>query len=119
MAHLRIRDDAIWAKHIEGDDRLRSAILAMGEGRTIDLEVDGIGGSWVKMRDGKDGRPTDGLRPVGPMRDVWKRMQARRGEVVEVNQLQRPRSYLASLRPLLSEWDSPEDEEAFRDLPLR
>jgi hypothetical protein len=68
------------------------------------------------MRDGKDGRSTNGLKPVGPMREVWKRMQSRRGAIVPVREIGSADAYLDSLRPLLSEWDSPEDDEAFRDL---
>jgi hypothetical protein len=116
MAHLRIRDDAIWANHIEGDDDLRARILRLRQGAVIDLEVDGTAGSWVKMRDGKDGRATNGLRPIGPMRDIWKALQARRGVAVPIRALPSEDSYLESLRPLLSEWDSPEDDEAYRDL---
>jgi hypothetical protein len=116
MAHLQIRDNAIWFKHIEGDERLRERILRLRQGATIDLEVDGVVGRWVKMQDGKDGRSTDGLRPVGPMREVWKGMQARRGAVVPIRAIVSADAYLDSLRPLLSEWDSPEDDEAFRDL---
>jgi hypothetical protein len=50
------------------------------------------------------------------MRDKWKAMQARRGETVEIREVVQADSYLAALRPLLSEWDSAEDNEAYRDL---
>jgi hypothetical protein len=50
------------------------------------------------------------------MKDIWKRFQARRGEIVTVRETRTADSYLAALQGTLSEWDSPEDNEAFRDL---
>ena len=47
------------------------------------LEVDGVRGTWRKMDDGADGRPTPGLRPVGAAQEVWRYLfKRRRGEVV-------------------------------------
>ena len=119
MGHLQIRDDAIWARHIDGNSDLRKRILELGPEDTIELVVDGVVETWVKMKDGRDGRPTSGIRPVGAMRAVWKRMQARRDEVVPIREVKTADATLRALRPLLSEWDTPEDDEAFRDLPLR
>jgi hypothetical protein len=68
------------------------------------------------MRDDKDGRPTKGIKPIGPMKEIWKRLQSRRGELVEVREVRTADTYLSALRGTLSEWNSPEDEEAFRDL---
>ena len=50
------------------------------------------------------------------MKDVWKDLQSRRGTFVTVRQTQLADSYLAALSGMLSEWNSPEDDEAFRDL---
>jgi hypothetical protein len=49
------------------------------------------------------------------MKKVWKKFQSRRGEVVEVGEVRTADAYLAALSNTLSEWNSPEDEEAFRD----
>jgi len=122
MGFVRLNDDAIWASRIEGDDVLRAKILALAPGEPIELEVDGKVGTWVKMRDGRDGRPTSGLRPVGPMRDVWKSMQHRRGEALAIRRvkLDDGLDYLRMMQQnLAEEWDTPEDDEAYRDLPLR
>ena len=59
---------------------------------------------------------TTGIKPIGPMKEIWKRLQARRGEVVEVRQVRTADAYLAALNETMTEWNSPEDEEAFRDL---
>lgn len=116
MGYLQIRDDSIWVKHIDGDKALRDRLTSLRPGETIELDVGGIVGSWEKMRDGADGRPTSGIKPAGPMREVWKRMQARRGEIVPVREIATAETYLAALTPLMSEWNSPEDEDAYRDL---
>lgn len=117
MAHVRLNDDAIWVRGIEGDATLREHLLALSPGETTELEVDGIVGTWERMRDGRDGRPTKGIRPVGPMRQAWKAMQSRRGELLPVRRVARVDPYLALVQSTLEEeWNSPEDDEAFRDL---
>jgi len=116
MAYVEIRDDSMWAKQIEGGKALKDRIIALAPGEVIELEVDGIVGSWEKMRDGKDGRSTMGIKPIGPMREIWKRFQARRGDVVEVREVKTADAYLAALSDTMTEWNSPEDEEAFCDL---
>ncbi len=116
MAFVAIRDDAMWAKQIEGGKALKERIVALAPGEAIELEVDGIVGTWEKMRDGKDGRSTLGIKPVGPMKTIWKRFQTRRGAVVEVREVPTADGYLEALNTTLTEWNTPEDEEAFRDL---
>jgi hypothetical protein len=116
MAHVEINDDALWATKIEGGKALKQRILALAPGDVIDLEVDGIVGRWEKMRTGRDGRATPGIKPIGPMKEVWKGLQARRGELVEVREVKTADAYLATLSSTMTEWNSPEDEEAFRDL---
>ena len=116
MGYVKISDDILWTKNIEGDSSLRDRIVKLQAGAIIDLEVDGIVGRWEKAKSGKDGRPTAAIKPVGPMREIWKRFQSRRGEIVEVRETRTADSYLEALTGTLSEWNSPEDEEAFRDL---
>jgi hypothetical protein len=116
MAYIPITDDAIWAKQVEGGKALKERILSLAPGETIELEVDGIVGRWEKMRNGKDGRSTMGIKPIGPMKDIWKRFQARRGKIVEVREVRTADAYLAALTDTVDEWNTPEDEEAFRDL---
>jgi hypothetical protein len=116
MAYVEIQDDAVWAKQIEGGRALKDRILSLAPGEVIELEVDGIVGKWERMRHGKDGRPTMGIKPIGPMKQIWKRFQLRRGAVVQVREVRTADAYLEALSNSLSEWNSPEDEEAFRDL---
>lgn len=116
MGYVRVKDDLIWASHIEGDNALRDRLLTLPAGTSIDLEVDGIVGQWEKARTGKDGRKTAAVKPVGPMKDIWSRYQQRRGDIVSVRETRTADSFLAALNGTLSEWNSPEDDEAFRDL---
>ena len=116
MAYVEIRDDTMWVKQIEGGRALKERIGTLVPGEVIELEVDGIVGRWEKMRSGKDGRPTMGIKPIGPMKEIWKQFQSRRGEVVEVREVKTADAYLAALSDTMTEWSSPEDEEAFRDL---
>jgi hypothetical protein len=50
------------------------------------------------------------------MKTVWKRFQSRRQQLVEIREVRTADAYLAALSDTLSEWNSSEDEEAFRDL---
>lgn len=116
MGKTTIKDDSIWIKHIEGDDELRQRISQLDAGDVVDLEVDGIVGRWERMRDGRDGRPTLGIKPIESMRQVWARLRKDSGRVVNIREVKTADAYLASLTPLMSEWDSPEDERAYHDL---
>lgn len=117
MGKLEIRDDSIWIKHIQGDERLRSRISALSAGDVLDLEIDGIVGRWERMRNGADGRPTLGIKPIETMRQVWARhWKANVGSMVSIREVVTADSYLAALTPLMSEWDSAEDEAAYGGL---
>jgi hypothetical protein len=116
MAHIEIRDNNLWAKHIEGGASLRDRILSLKPGEVIELEVAGVIGAWEKTRIGRDGRAQEAIKPIGNMKKVWDRFQMRRGEIVEIREVRTADSYLAAVSDTLSEWNSPEDEEAFRDL---
>ena len=85
-AHTEIRDYVIWSKHLHGDLRLPARIEALDAGETIELEVDGVRGTWRKMDQGKDGRPTPGIRPLGSAQAFWRELyKSRRGAVVSVS----------------------------------
>jgi hypothetical protein len=81
---VEIRDYALWPKHIYHDQSLKEHILAMSAGDLIELEVDGFRGMWAKMDDGKDGRPTPGIKGIGKAREHWHGLQAKRGELVSI-----------------------------------
>lgn len=114
IASLTIRDNALWAKHIDGDPGLVERILALPENSLIVLMIDGQPVNFRKMRDGKDRRPTPGLRPDAASRPYWDAMQRRRGEVVRIELPDAaPDPDLGSLTSLLHEWASTADAEAY------
>jgi len=85
-ARTEIRDYVIWSKHLHGDLRLPARIEALDAGETIELEVDGVRGTWRKMDQGRDGRPTPGIRPLGSAQAFWRELyKSRRGAVVSVS----------------------------------
>jgi hypothetical protein len=84
MARTAVRDVVIWVKHIHGED-VSERVLGLQGGETLDLVVDGVRGAWRKMDDGRDGRPTTGIRPIGRMQDFWRELYSgRRGDVVTI-----------------------------------
>lgn len=86
MSVIEIRDYALWPKHIHGNDELKEKIIAMKEGELIELEVEGFRGMWKKMDDGKDGRPTPGIKALGKAKDHWHALQDQRGELVSIKE---------------------------------
>jgi hypothetical protein len=87
MGATTVSDYVIWTKHIHGDPELLARIHALWAGQTIELEVDGMKGTWRKMDDGVDGRTTPGLRPIGAALAVWRALyKRRRGETVSIRE---------------------------------
>ncbi|MEJ6783931.1 hypothetical protein [Aminobacter sp. Piv2-1] len=114
---IEIKDDVIWAKHLKASPALYETVVGLAPEETISLSVDGIVGKWARMRSGADGRPTLGLKPVGAMATVWKRLQERRGEKVHLTWPDDDTDALLRLADMtFDEWYSAEDEEAFGDL---
>lgn len=120
MSTLIIRDDALWAKHI-ADPTLRTRVLELSAGAPLRIRIDGRSILFRKMADGRDGRPTPGLKadPDDPSgRAAWAELQARRGEsvVIDVDERKVADPYLVYLDELFHEWNSPGDAEAFDGL---
>ena len=85
MGSVTVSDVAIWAKHVHGDPAIAEFILGMDAGQTLHLKIDGVAGVWRRMADGKDGRPTLGLRPLGTARDHWQKLyRERRKDLVPI-----------------------------------
>ena len=74
MSRVEVRDNVLWVKHIQGNESLKTKINELNEGCRIELEVDGYRGTWEKMKDGKDGMPTTGIKPLGPAKEHWSRV---------------------------------------------
>ncbi len=116
MATVLNNDDAIWLKNVNADANALALLRQVPAGTALKLEIEGVAGEWVRMADGKDGRPTLGLRPVGKTMEFWKSLKSRRGEYLEFKVIDPRDNYLTDVQKTLSEWESKEDEEAFNDL---
>lgn len=113
---VRVEDHAIWFSHV-ADSALRRRLEDLREDETVILLADGVVGKWRRMKTGKDGRPVHGIKPEGAMKHVWNNwFRTRKGDMVPIAEVTLADDYLAAGAALMSEWASPEDEEAFRDL---
>jgi hypothetical protein len=91
MATTTVSDFVIWAKQVHDDREIAERILGLAPGQTIHLVVDGVRGVWRKMDNGKDGRPTRGIRPLGRAHDYWRSLyESRRGDVVTLELAEDP-----------------------------
>ena len=86
MGMVEIRDHSIWIKHIHSDNELVDKLLALPGGELVELEIDGFRGMWKKMDDGKDGRQTNGVKPLGKAQEQWNDLQIRRREFVSIKE---------------------------------
>ena len=116
MATVTINDDAIWIGHVQGDKALQQLRRNLRAGDVLDLEVDGVVGTWERMRDGRDGRPTLGIKPISHMKQVWAEMRRNTGRIVHIREVVTAETYLSAVSRTLDEWNSPEDEAAYADL---
>ena len=88
MAYVEIRDFVIWSKHIHGNTDLSDHVASLDQGSPIRLSVDDFEGVWVKMDNGKDGRSTPGIKPVGPAKKHLAELyKSKRGQLVEIRAL--------------------------------
>jgi hypothetical protein len=116
MATFLNNDDAIWLKNVNADANALALLRQVPAGTALKLEIEGVTGDWMRMADGKDGRPTLGLKPVGETLAFWKTMKNRRGEYLAFKIVDPKDAYLSDVQKTLSEWESEEDEDAFNDL---
>jgi hypothetical protein len=116
MATFLNNDDAIWLKNVNADSNTIAMLRQIPAGTRLKLEVEGVKGEWQRMADGKDGRPTFGLKPVGKTMEFWKSLKPRRGEYLNFKIIDPRDTYLSDIQSTLSEWNSEEDELAFNDL---
>jgi hypothetical protein len=113
---IRIEDHSIWFKHVDSREVLER-LAALEPEAEVTVELDGVTGRWQRMKRGADGRPTDGIKPVGEMKAIWNDwFRNRKGDKVTMRLLTTSDDFVAGIAPLFSEWASAEDDEAFRDL---
>lgn len=116
IAHTKVEDVTMWFRHIDSA-AVRARLEALNSEEEIALEVDNVVGLWRRMRTGRDGRMVNGLKPVGPMKDLWIRwFEEQKGKVVTVRPVTMADDVAAGASALMVEWTSPEDEAAFAGL---
>jgi hypothetical protein len=116
MGTVLNNDDAIWLKTVTADQATVTYLRELPPGGRIRLAIEGTAGDWEKMADGRDGRPTFGLKPIGRTREYWKTLRGRRGKLLDFKVLDPRDALICDIETALAEWDSKEDEVAFRDL---
>mgnify|MGYP001810467711 CR=1 FL=1 len=120
-ARVTVRDNALWLRHIAGAADLQNRLGQIPVNARIALKIDGQRIVFRRMRDGADGRPTMGLRPDDDYKAVWAELyEHRRGEAlpIEEDDALAVDPYLAGIEPMLAEWLTPEDAEAFDNLQV-
>lgn len=95
MAHVEVRDYALWTKHVHGDEALRTLLESLKPEQTITLRVAGEEGLWRKMSAYRtSGNPTPGLSPIGPMQarwgEIYRRFKSQGGGLVEIELVEDP-----------------------------
>lgn len=85
MGFVQVRDHALWSDDIHGDTALQQRIRDMREGETIELKVEGITGTWRRLRDGAGGRTGPGVQAEGLAQSKWHELRnERRGGLATV-----------------------------------
>ena len=67
----RSKDDVLWLKHIMGDTQLVAHLAGVPDGSQHRFAIGSRKGTFQKMEQGKNPRPTPGFKPVGEIKDWW------------------------------------------------
>ena len=75
MSFAEVRDYALWRDNLYGNEPLQEKITAMENGDQLELEVDGVRGTWHRITGRKDGQTRAGLKPSGEAQRHWLAMR--------------------------------------------
>ena len=85
MSFVQVRDHAIWIDDIHGNEPLRERIREMQEGDLIELKVEGVTGTWRRLKDGASGKSSPGIKATGDAESKWHELRnERRGGLATV-----------------------------------
>ena len=82
--YIEIRENNLWIKHIYKGESLKNYLLNIKQNTIVNMEIDGLTCKWAKMKDGRDGRKTSGIKLVGKSKSFRLKLQKRRGELVTI-----------------------------------
>ena len=71
MSFAEVRDYALWRENLYGNRLLQEKIAAMEDGEKIELEVDGVRGTWHRITGREKGQARAGLKPSGEAQRHW------------------------------------------------
>jgi hypothetical protein len=81
----KLTDQCLWLKHID-DGPVKNALASLHPGSCLSLFVDGDRIDFERMATGKDGRVTDGFKPVGDGAKTWRnRYREGQHQVIELD----------------------------------
>lgn len=85
MSFVQVRDHALWLDDIHGNAALQQRIREMREGERIELRVEGVRGTWRRLKDGAGGRSAPGIKAEGHAQSKWHELRnERRGGLATV-----------------------------------
>ena len=71
MSFAEVRDYALWEDHLYGNQHLQEKIAALEDGDQIEIEVDGVRGTWTRITGSDNGRPRAGITASGDALRHW------------------------------------------------
>ena len=71
MSFAEVRDHALWKDNLYGNQPLQEKIASLKDGDQIELEVDGVRGTWARITGSDNGRPRPGLKASGEALQLW------------------------------------------------
>lgn len=86
---IEVQDVVLWPVNVKSAPKLRERLLALKSEAIVSLKIDGTNTVWERMRDGKDGRPVNGLKPCDSRtREFWRALfRDRRGELITIAEI--------------------------------
>lgn len=85
MSFVQVRDHALWAADIHGNEPLRERIRALAPGEWIELEVEGYRSRWEKLALGGTNQSGHGLKASGEAQRRWHALRdERRGGIASI-----------------------------------
>lgn len=71
MSTIKIADICLWPAHIDGNPELRERLISLADGELVVLKIGKTSGTFRKMVQGKNPRPTSGLKLACDATRAW------------------------------------------------